>query len=180
MDYVDIRLCLFEHINNVTDLISLCMVDKLGIKTASSKAFWMKEFEKFKLPQPLIIFYDYHEWVKAFLQCKWAMNQTVNIINKVNLNELENIFTFTYLYLDKYINILKQGDCNYELHDEYINGDISNVKINTLYLYKSYTKSTYSLMSTPSINAYNCVNINSVDQLKNVLYCIYKENTLDI
>ena len=146
----------------------------------------MKEFDKFKLPQPLITFYVYHEWVKEFLQCKWAMNQTVNIINEVNLNELENIFTGTCLYLDKYISILKQDDCNYELHDEYINyelhdeyinGDMGNVKINSLYLYKSYTKSTYNLISTPSINAYNCVNINSMDQLKNVLYCIYKENT---
>ena len=57
MDCVDIRLCVFEHIYNVQDLLYMCIVDKLAINMASTKAFWTKEFKKFRLTQP---FYHYN------------------------------------------------------------------------------------------------------------------------
>ena len=111
MDHVDIRSCVFQHIYNVSDILNLCIIDKLGIKTASTKAFWINEFNKFKIPYPLIIFNEYNKWIIEFLQCKYITDKTNLIIN--NLEPILRGKIALNMSLNTFINILKRHNCSY-------------------------------------------------------------------
>ena len=169
MDYVDIRLCIFEHINDVKNLFNLCIVDKLAINMASTKAFWTKEFKKFRLTQPLITYNDYHRWMMAFLQCKYVKYKTTNIINRIQYPEIQTIKIDFNMTLDKYINILKRR--NYGgLPPDNIN--YRNIILDEICLGKGIIKYNLQIIKNKSpLIIYLFTN----EELKRILYDIYNE-----
>ena len=173
MDQVDIRSCIFKHINNVKDLFNLCIVDKQAIIIASTKFFWIEQFMKFGLPKPSITFNIYHEWKNEFLQCKNAMDRTNDIMNGFKDDKLRRCEIDQCISLHKYITILKQNFCyNFET---YTGRDMTNIKMLTIFVVTRIRNSRYVLSSLTSWNEHHVVDINTDEQLKNILYDIYKE-----
>ena len=127
MDYIDIRLNVFEHIDKTQDLLTMCIIDKLSIKIASSKDFWIKQFMKYKLPMRNRTYSQYIMWRKEFINCKWSLYNTTNFINNIvnpsiyycpKINQ-HNKFLYKIAKILKKYNCIRQIELGAYIDDNY-------------------------------------------------------------
>ena len=190
MDLVDIRTCIIQHINNIQDLLNVCIIDKLAINMSSTKDFWYNQFINHDLP---LCNKKYNK--SKFLHCKSSM-----INSHVFINSIYNPCFFYYpgintnnLFLYKYSKILEQCKCNDLIKSyTYSSGEPENgFKIYTLN--KSIQIGNVSVLKRVGDKYYFKLTINKTDdynsyrffgfrvskhQLDQVIYHCYRKNLL--
>ena len=175
MDLVDIRLCVFEHIYNVYDLLNFCIIDKLAINTASTKTFWIKQFDKFGLEKSSIFnnitkLNNHHVWVMDFLQCKYITDKTNFIINNLGPLKILNVNISINMTLNTYVNIFKRHNCSY-LPDIM---DSSNIILDQIDLGKCCNIFGNFYFTTVKNERHN-IYVDTFEELKNILDDINRE-----
>ena len=168
MDLVDIRLCIFEHIYNVYDLLNFGIIDNISRNILSTKSFWIKQFDKFGLEKSSIFnnvtkVNNYHEWVMKFLQCKYVTDKTNLIIDYLESHIIYNVMVDFNMSLNTFINILKRHNYSYIPNPD--NFDSCSIILNQIYLGKSYIGFYFKIAKHEIPDIY----VNNIVKLKNIL-----------
>ena len=74
MELMDIRISIFEQIDDVKTLISFCNVDKENRQLCSTRAFWVKQFNKYNLLLLNINYIESRDWMEEFLTRYYVKN----------------------------------------------------------------------------------------------------------
>ena len=150
MDYIDIRLNIVDHINDIQDLLTWCIIDKLAINISSTKYFWIKQFTKYKIPWCNKTYNEYCPWVKEFMHCRKSIYESNKFINSIDHPSLYYCLKLNhhnkYLYkVVRILNHIKQYDCIDDLMVNIYFDNLDDIDTNIIIFKKSIKNKTIKL-----------------------------------